>query len=135
MSDLEDDSDIEQDADAEIESDKEDKDIGLTKPGPVKKHKPEYDSEEEDDALDDTDDDDDDVTDDFPIDESDSLLDDKTVEFGQFDDKGETSTALSPIDSEIDSEEICIALVLILESTNFFPRDSPSESICKKTSS
>jgi DNA-directed RNA polymerase I, II, and III subunit RPABC2 len=100
MSDLEEESDIEQDADAEIDSDKEEKEMGLSKPIVGKKLTAEYDSEDnEEDNVDDTDDE-------IPSDEElDISQDDKGDEYNQFEDKGETNTSLSPIDSEIDSED------------------------------
>ncbi len=102
MSDLEEDSDIEQDADVEIESDKEDKDIGLSKPVGEKKLGTEYDSDAEISAEDT---DDDGSIDDLPIDDLEAFSDDKANEYSELDDKGETNPELSPIGSEIDSDD------------------------------
>ena len=104
MSDLEEDSDIEQDVDADIEtSDKEEKDIELSKPMTTKKIVTEYVESDEEPTVD-TDDEVD--PDDLQLDDDQtSVPDDKDVDYIHIDDKDEQSVALSPINSEIDSDD------------------------------
>ena len=104
MSDLEDNSDTEQEADiepdVEIESDKEEKDTDITKPIASKKLTPEFNESEDDTALEDTDDEE------IAIEEQENNdTQDYPFEYTQSDEPVENTVTLSPINSEIDSDD------------------------------
>ena len=123
MSDLDEDSDIEPDVDAEIEnSDKEEKEIGSTKPITAKKLVPEYvDSEEETNI--DTDDEDDVDPDELTLeDDLISSPDDKVAEYTQLEDKTENPVTLSPINSDMDSDDEDYLQKFDSESANEYVR-------------
>jgi len=105
MSDLED-SDVETtneiDGDADIE--KDEKDIGISKSISGKKSVTEY-ADSDEDAASNMGDEDDDDDDDLPSDgEMSSMSDDKELEYNQLE-NGEDTTILSPINSDMESED------------------------------